>query len=99
MAAAHGGQGAGLTDALAAGPSRFDFFQAVRLLEALGGRAEVGGDAAPRAEAVRFRAQPALRFPAAEIAQFRARPGDAPPEMAVTFLGLTGPSGVLPQHY
>jgi type VI secretion system protein ImpH len=59
-------------------------------------------------EPVRFRAQVSLSFPAASISELReapARRGDAPspapvpPEMTVTFFGLTGPSGVLPRHY
>ena len=98
MAAADGGESAGLIEALRREPYRFDFFQAVRLLEHLGGRAPVGRDAAPDEEAVRFRALPALRFPAAEISRLSQTP-DGPPEMVVSFLGLTGPSGVLPQHY
>jgi type VI secretion system protein ImpH len=91
-------------------PFRFDFFQAVRLLEHLErARAEddparrrhrVGEDRAPAQEIVRFRALPALSFPAGAVSQLR-QDGEAgrPPEMVVSFMGLTGPSGVLPQHY
>jgi type VI secretion system protein ImpH len=93
---------------------RFDFFQAVRLLERLArDRAEedrrdrryaVGRDAAPSQEVVRLRSMPALSFPAGTVGQIRqsasrADNGQAPPEMTVSFLGLTGPSGVLPRHY
>jgi type VI secretion system protein ImpH len=94
---------------LFAGPERFDFFQAVRLLKRVvrqGGRGPcepVGQDGAPDRELVRFRALPSLGFPASAVAGIRRAPaggaGEAPPEMLVTFLGLTGPSGVLPQHY
>ncbi len=91
-------------------PYRFDFFQAVRLLEQLAveraagkaaqQRAAVGHDRAPSQEVVRFCALPALSFPAGTVAQLRsAEKPDGPPEMLVTFLGLTGPGGVLPQHY
>jgi type VI secretion system protein ImpH len=104
-------------------PGRFDFFQAVRLLERLArrngeGREPVGTDADPGREAIRFAALPALSFPVGEIAAFHETPGgqaahrppaaaagagDGPPttvpEMLVTFLGLTGPRGVLPDHY
>ncbi len=50
---------------------------------------------------MRFRAAPSLGFAPAAIGQLRPAPGraDAPPEMIVSFLGLTGPSGALPQHY
>ncbi|NBC31212.1 MAG: type VI secretion system baseplate subunit TssG [Alphaproteobacteria bacterium] len=75
-------------------------------------RDAIGEDGDPRKEAVRLRALPALTFPAAEIQKIvepkaadqtedesalRRPPG--PPEMTVAFLGLTGPSGALPQHY
>ena len=104
-------------------PHRFDFFQAVRLLEQLEReradeetgrrRYPVGQDWAPTQEVVRFRAQPSLSFPAAAVSQLHRPPsptppptggggaglGGRPPEMSVTFMGLTGPSGVLPQHY
>lgn len=87
---------------LFAEPGRFDYFQAVRLLERLAapaGRAAVGSDVPPEQEAVHFRVQPALRFPAGAIAKtFTPRPDD-PPEMWVTFGGLTGADGILPQHY
>ncbi len=111
-------------EALFRTPYRFEAFQAARILERAGrlaaedprlaGRSAVGGDADPRREAVRFRAQPSLVFPPAEIAALHepARPeGDAtaaeaagarppgPPELTVTMMGLTGPTGVLPQHY
>jgi len=87
---------------LSAEPGRFDFYQAVRLMERLAGpttAAAVGGDVAPRPEALVLRVQPALRFPAGAVAKvFRPSPDD-PPEMWVTFGGLTGPDGILPQHY
>ncbi len=86
---------------LFASPGRFDFFQAVRLLERLAvgdGLSAVGADTAPEQEAVHFRVQPALRF--AEGPVSKAVPGgDNPPELWVTFGGLTGSDGILPQHY
>jgi type VI secretion system protein ImpH len=77
-----------------------DFFQAVRLLERLRpDRAPVGGHGEPAAEVVRFGVPPVLAFPGAEIAGL-VLPGDGgPARMQVTFLGLTGPTGVLPHHY
>jgi type VI secretion system protein ImpH len=79
----------------------FDFFQAVRLLEKLAPeRRPVGQDAPPRTEVARFRGHAALSFPPSAIYQIEppATP-EAPPSMTVTFMGLTGPSGVLPRHY
>jgi type VI secretion system protein ImpH len=77
----------------------------------VGGRARrrpIGYDSMPVQEAVRFRASPTLGFPASEVVNVRngaaADAGDStrpspPPEMVVTFMGLTGPSGTLPLHY
>lgn len=66
----------------------------------------VGEDTLPGAEAVRFRALPALHFPPNEISKLAqpkvkagAKKGMPPAEMTVGFMGLTGPSGVLPPHY
>lgn len=82
-------------------PFVFDFFQAVRLLARLApGRVHVGGGGPPAREIVRFRALPSLSFPASAL--FDLAPGNAErpvPALTVTFLGLTGPSGVLPRHY
>src|SRR5947208_3213021 len=78
---------------LFATPGKFDFFQAVRLLERLAtssGGAAVGADTAPEQEAVHFRVLPALRFPAGPVAK-AAHASDGPPELVVTFGGLTGP--------
>jgi type VI secretion system protein ImpH len=85
-------------------PYRFDFFQAVRLLERINPeRSPVGRDEGnPGREAVRFRSRISLEFPASEIHQL-TRNGTAedasPPEMIVAFMGLTGPLGVLPHYY
>lgn len=88
-----------LEAALEAEPYRFDFFQAVRLLERLSeGSKPVGRFVRPREEAVRFAAHPSLIFPASEI-QALERPPDGPARMVVNFMGLFGPSGVLPQPY
>ena len=100
--------GAAVSAQLFREPWRFDFFQAVRLLEWIAWeRAQAGAD--PRApvghderlldECVRFRVPPTRGFPASEIASLVETTPDAPPEMEVNFLGLVGPSGVLPQHY
>ncbi len=83
-------------------PSRFGFFQTVRLLEAAGraqGRAAVGSDAHPREEAVRFRATVSLEHPVSEVDRLRPGSAGGPPELSVAFMGLVGPSGVMPEHY
>jgi type VI secretion system protein ImpH len=91
---------------------RFEFFQAVRALERAGDssdaappRSAVAEDAAPAAEAVRFRVLPSACFPTSAISELRPAPPpeegqpSPPPELVVTFMGMVGPSGVLPQHY
>ncbi len=93
---------------------RFEFFQAVRLLERVHrerargdpavGHFPVGGDSAPRRESVRFKALPSLSFPSGTIGDLHEGTaaevaGLGPPEMRVAFMGLTGLSGVLPEHY
>jgi type VI secretion system protein ImpH len=79
----------------------FDFFQAVRLLQRLDpARQPVGREGPPLAEAVRFQPHLSLAFPPSSIYEVeRPGPALAVPRMTVAFLGLTGPSGVLPRHY
>jgi type VI secretion system protein ImpH len=89
------------TPSLVDEPYRFDFFQAVRLLhERSGGRAAVGHDHPPATEAVHFEARTGVAFPASAVHDLRPGPtSDAPPHLTVAFLGLTGPSGVLPAYF
>lgn len=78
---------------------RFEFFQAVRLLERIyPQRQPVGKDAEPSEEAVRFRTRASLTYPPSDIYEITEN-GEAPPEMTVAFMGLTGLAGVLPRHY
>lgn len=109
MAAENGRKSADLSAALVETPGRFDFFQAVRLLErvvrqralpdAPAPRQSVGRDVPPEQEVVRFKAEPSLSFPPSPIAGIQLPADGAAAEMRVSFLGLTGPCGVLPQHY
>lgn len=85
-------------------PYRFEFFQAVRLLEKMfPDRSPVGGDALPDEEVVRFRSRMSLSFPASEIQEI-GRVEDVLNdrerlEMFINFMGMAGVSGVLPRHY
>lgn len=113
MAAESGRPRSSLIATLFAAPRRFGFFQALRILDAAARRTGRAGAAATRAvgeraepgsEVVRFRATQSLAFPAAEIDALEESPARSdgaprPPVMTVPFLGLTGPSGVLPRHY
>ncbi len=88
-----------LEGALEREPWRFDFFQAVRVLERLDPeRKPVGRFFRPREEVVRFAANPSVVFPASPIQSLERRP-EGPARMVVNFMGLFGPSGVLPQAY
>ena len=88
-------------------PYRFEFFQAVRLLERIhGDRLPVGLDGDPAAEVARFRTRVSLAFPPSEIYRISRNGrgngqgnGHHPPEVEVSFMGLTGPQGVLPHPY
>jgi type VI secretion system protein ImpH len=80
---------------LFAEPYRFDFFQAVHLLELMHSRS-AAQTSDPENEAVRFRSRIGLDFPASEVQQVTppAEPG-APAEMTVNFMGLAGAFGPL----
>jgi type VI secretion system protein ImpH len=80
---------------------RFDFFEAVRVLERVfPHRHAVGRDASPAQEVVRFRSRLSLAFPPSAIHELtEVEGGDRPVEMTIAFMGLTGPLGVLPRHY
>ncbi len=84
-------------------PGEAEFFQTVRLIlraarRAGRDRARVGQETRPSAEPLRFRAAAGQRFPSTEIVGAKLGEG-AKPELTVAFMGLTGPSGVLPDHY
>jgi type VI secretion system protein ImpH len=77
----------------------FEFFQAVRLLEALRPkRSAVGHFVDPAEEVVRFSVPSSLAFPPSEI-QSLELPEKGQARMRVNFMGLTGPLGVLPHTY
>lgn len=79
-------------------PFCFSFFQAVWLMERMNpDGTPVGRFSEPRSEVVRFGAYPSLAFPASEIQTIDWSTN--PPLMVVNFMGLTGPSGVLPRVY
>lgn len=95
-----------IAELLSIGPS-FSFFQAVRVI-ALQHKNEVR---APVPEGLRFASKLSLSFPASQIdcVTLRTCPTDQQPEpessgcnatrIAVNFMGLVGPSGVLPTTY
>jgi type VI secretion system protein ImpH len=95
---------ADLIERLKAQPASAGFFQAVRtLLRGARRRANrgmpIGADARLDEDPVRFRAAAGMRHAATEITDANFREVDGRPELTVAFMGLTGPSGVLPDHY
>jgi type VI secretion system protein ImpH len=79
----------------------FDFYQAVRLLEAMRPEAvPVGEGPDPSSEAVRFRSELSLAFPASEIIEVIPHEGEpTPAEVLVSFLGVAGAQGPLPRPF
>lgn len=78
----------------------YSFYSAVDLLEKISPeKKKLGQSLAPAKEAVRFSVRPGFTFPPSEIAKLE--PGDegGPAKMDISFLGLVGPSGVLPHWY
>jgi type VI secretion system protein ImpH len=108
MAAPSRRESLAVIDQLIAEPHRFEFFQAVRLLARRIGMAQLPlvDDAATKQDVVRFRAVASHCFPCAEIVRVEPRTDKAdqgdglkPLNVFVSFLGLSGPNGVLPRHY
>jgi type VI secretion system protein ImpH len=79
----------------------FDFFQSIRLLTLLRqkDRVQIGKDGPPHREIVRFLAHLSLAFPASAMHRMVREAATQPAQMIVNFMGLTGPSGVLPRPY
>jgi len=84
---------------LADEPHKFDFFQAVRLLEnAHPGLPRVGTSLRLRDDPIRFAQTPSLSFAPAALASFTPSDGNAPPTLTQRFFGLFGANGPLPLH-
>jgi type VI secretion system protein ImpH len=106
MAAEDGRGDSDLEQTLLEAPFRFGFFQAVRMLSLIIRRKGLQPVRGVR-ELIRFRTPLSLEFPASEIHSLKKHEPpsaedeeEAPTlEMTVNFMGLTGPSGVLPRHY
>ncbi|WP_420139336.1 type VI secretion system baseplate subunit TssG [Sphingomonas sp.] len=95
---AHGHAGAALTPASGRALARAEFFQTVRLILAATGRG-VGDDTRADAEPIRFRVMDGMRHPDTEILALERPAPEGPVEMTIAPMGLTGPMGVMPDHY
>lgn len=77
---------------LAEEPQRFGFDAAIRVLLHAGRTVDPG-------DIVRFRTGSSLAYPPSDVLELRAREEGVPPDLAVSVMGLVGPSGVLPRAY
>ncbi len=104
MASARGSTKASIADALRDEGQRYDFFQAVRLLEYIAqDREPVGRDAHPGQESIRFRSDVRLAFAPSDVTSIEIpeREADGPAEVKVPFFGAVSPMsyGSLPTCY
>lgn len=80
-------------------PWRFDFFQAVRRIEAAQQRLpRIGTSARPSDDPVRFGQLPSLAFAPSTLAEVVPAGNRRPPRLLGSFFGLFGPNGPLPLH-
>lgn len=86
-----------LTQTLFDEPQRFEFYQAMLLLERLRPDCVPIGEGVERdREAVRLTSNPGLAFPPSDVRSLTEGADGAPPRMEVSFLGLAGARGPLP---
>lgn len=84
---------------LRAEPYRFDFYQAMRMLEcAFDDAPRIGRSMRLQDEPVRLTQEPSLRFAPASLADFGPANNPKYNKLAVQFFGLCGPNGALPLH-
>jgi type VI secretion system protein ImpH len=77
---------------LAKEPQRFGFDAGIRVLLHSAGATDPGS-------VVRFRSVSGLAYPPADILRLALKEEGIPPDLVVSVMGLTGPSGVLPRSY
>jgi type VI secretion system protein ImpH len=75
----------------------FSFFKAVDLIESIfPDKKPLGRTLVPAEEAVKFSVRPGFTFPPSDISSLEPGDEESPANIAVTFMGLIGPNGVLP---
>jgi type VI secretion system protein ImpH len=97
MADGNGPPSPALTAGLFEAPFAYDFFAAVRLLQASApDKPRIGYSLSPAQDPVRFGQSPALDFAAATLEAIRQKDPDRPPWVYSRHFGLFGPNGPLP---
>lgn len=87
-----------LLDQLRQAPYKFDFYQALRLMECLNKqKPRLGYSAKPADDPIRLGQRPSLRFAPATLASFELQEERAA-VLKVLFFGVFGPNGPLPLH-
>jgi type VI secretion system protein ImpH len=100
MASRNWGTNRPLEDLLFDEAYRFDFYQAVRLLEKLyPENTPVGEGTNPALEVARFKSKVSMSFPASDVDAIKVGNDGEPPEMVVNFMGLAGAFGPMPNPY
>jgi type VI secretion system protein ImpH len=80
-------------------PYRFDFFEALRLIEChYADKPRLGKSVKATDDPIRLSQQPELEFAPSTLASFASGAGGFPPRLSARFLGLFGPNGPLPLH-
>ncbi len=87
-----------LYEALAAAPYEFDFFQALRRIDAVNRDRPRLGEGFRLVDAVRLGQLPSVIFAPSTLAEFHPPADGRPARLLTYFLGLFGPSGALPIH-
>jgi type VI secretion system protein ImpH len=88
-----------LEECLFKAPYEFEFFQAVRLLALMDSEQRSLPRAAKGSDSVRFAVETSMAFPYSSVVKIDGSMNGTPPRMTVSFLGLIGPMGVLPDSY
>jgi type VI secretion system protein ImpH len=84
---------------LADDPYGYEFFQVLRLLEALGpAHARLGETSRAVRETIRLAQEPSLAFPTSMVSRFEPAAEGGKDRLEVRFLGLFGPQGPMPLH-
>src|SRR5689334_17680350 len=92
-------RGEELYDALRAAPYAFDFFQALRRVDAVNDTLPRRGEATRLADdPVRLGQLPSLIFAPSTLADFQPAGESGPARLLTYFFGMFGPSGALPLH-